>query len=479
MVGVRTVRSGAMLALFAMATIALPFNALPYFKSVFREMANEGAFYPLAMAAAIYALHVLMGRRIYLPKHHSAAVLATFVSWVGISGAANFLDIIDSFTKGRSGAEKYIFQYALLLFVAASSLLVYQLGRGDVGLLLRFRRYAAYSLIPVSIYCLVEVLAIFGSAEAISFLQSFDYFIRDQEVGIAIFRRLRSVSGEPSYFAMYIGFVFPWVFSYLITEEKSRWPYLLLVAYLIVLLTLTFSRSAYGVLALQIFLLLLGVMFHGGRGRRRERSKIFWAVTTIAAVVVAMGVLDVIALDTVGGTLISLLDTENIANIGRYGSQVAAFGMAADNPVFGVGFGQYAFKMPAYVPNWAKVSPEIVEWMSASPDSVWAPALGLYARIAGELGFVGLALWATVWVSLLLSCYRRFKLHSTRLDRCDGIGLALLVSLIGILMAGLNSDSLRFFGYWILLGLCWIYLESAQVSDGRSSNRDHNAGKAI
>jgi hypothetical protein len=477
MVEGRAARSGTMLALFAVATILLPFNALPYFKSVFREMANEGAFYPLAVTAVLYAWHLLEGQKIYLPKHSSLAVLAAFVSWVGISGAANFLEIIDSFTKGRTGAEKYIFQYVLLLFVVASSFLVYQLARGDAGFLLKFRRYAAYSLIPVSVYCVVEVLAIFGDAGAMGLLQSVDYFIRDEEIGIAIFRRLRSVSGEPSYFAMYIGFVFPWVFSYLITEEKRRWPYMVLVAYLIGLLLLTFSRSAYGVLGFQILLLMLGAMFHGGRGGGRERSMILLAVATLAAVVIALGAFDVIPLDAVGGVLVSLMDTESITNIGRYGSQAAAFGMAVDNPVFGVGFGQYGFKMPAYVPDWAKISPEIVQWMSSSPDSVWAPALGLYARVAGELGFIGLALWVALWVSLMLFCYRRFKLNSARLGRCDGTGLALLVSLVGILMAGFNSDSLRFFGYWILLGLCWIYLEPVQASGKGGSDPDHPSGQ--
>lgn len=463
-------RSGTMLALFAVAIILLPFNALPYFKSIFREMANEGAFYPLMLAVLFYVLHLLNGVKIHLPRHPSFAILVVFVTWVGISGAGNFLGIIEGFTKGRSGTEKYILQFVLLLFVFSSSLLIYQLARLDVLVfLLKFRRYAAYSLLPVSVYCIVEILAISGDGSAKTLLQNIDYFIRDEEIGLAIFRRLRSVSGEPSYFAMYISFVFPWVCSYLITQTKRHWPYLVLVTYLIVLIVFTFSRSAYGVIGFQIILLILGAFIYTNKAISHQRSIALWAVPLLVVAVVGGVAFEVIPLDAVGGVLVSLLDTENISNIGRYGSQAAALGMAVDNPVFGIGFGQYGFKMPDYVPDWAKISPEIIEWMSSSPDSVWAPALGLYARVAGELGFVGLALWGALWISLLRSCYRRFKLNNIRMSQCDGIGLALLVSMIGVLMAGFNSDSLRFFGYWILLGLCWAYLDLPLANGKRGS----------
>ena len=63
-----------------------------------------------------------------------------------------------------------------------------------------------------------------------------------------------------------------------------------------------------------------------------------------------------------------------------------------------------------------------------------------------------------MWASLLATSYRRYRLNTRLAGRCDSFGLALLVSTVGILLAGFNSDSLRFFGYWIVLGLGWVYV---------------------
>jgi hypothetical protein len=464
-------RSRIMLAFFAIAIILLPFNALPYFKSVFREMANEGAFYPLMLAVLVYVLRWMRGARTYVPTHYSFAILLSFIVWVSVSGVMNSLGILEASTKGRTGVEKFTLQFILLLFVFVSTILIYQLSRQDsVVFLLKFRRFALYSLVPVMAYSIVEIAAISGNADAMSFLLQIDYFIRDEAFGSPTFGRIRSVSGEPSYFAMYISFVFPWVFSYLIDQERRRWPYVTLVACVAALVILTFSRSAYGVLGLQILVLISLICVHSPSTLSQQR---IMAAKTVAILVVATASLwafDFVTLDAVGGVLISLLDTENISNIGRYGSQTAAFSMAMDNPLFGVGFGQYGFKAPEYFPIWSLISPEIAEWMSSSPDSAWAPALGLYARIAGELGFIGLFLWGCLWISVLHSCYRRFKANSMCMCHCDGIGLALLVSVIGILMAGFNSDSLRFFGYWISLGLCWAYLELKVTREKRGND---------
>jgi hypothetical protein len=40
----------------------------------------------------------------------------------------------------------------------------------------------------------------------------------------------------------------------------------------------------------------------------------------------------------------------------------------------------------------------------------------------------------------------------------DYFGLALVVSIVGVLLSGFNADSFRFFGYWISLGAAWAYI---------------------
>jgi hypothetical protein len=69
---------------------------------------------------------------------------------------------------------------------------------------------------------------------------------------------LRSLSGEASWFGMYLSFVFPWLMSYYFTASKTyKYYYLVIIIYALILTFLTYSRTAYFIIAFQIIAFIL------------------------------------------------------------------------------------------------------------------------------------------------------------------------------------------------------------------------------
>lgn len=467
--------------LLAWAIVLLPFNDFRYLENVLGEMSREGAFYPILIAMIVWSLGLMKGMRLKVPKHQSAKVLVLFLLWIVISALANSVWIVSLQTKGRTGVEKLVLQLVLIVFVALSALLVFTIIRRTRQPLYVFRRYIMISFLVVGLYSLVEIIFLSGSDWASATLQTIDSLIYNTgESSRSSSGRLHSVSGEPSWFAMYCSFIFPWVLSYVFTKQRHIWIYVTLSAYFIVLVVLTQSRTAYFTLALQLSLFLLG-LFSFKRDATKLRlfffkssRLVFFAIVTLVAVV-CMGaffsklVLANSSVLDVFSSLISNDETYNLSNLTRFGSQVTGFNMALDHPIFGVGLGQYGFYMPAYVPSWAKVSPEIQKMISPIEGTTWPPVYSIYARIAAELGWIGLGIWLSLWTIILAACFKRYQLNNRINNQRDILGLALMVSIIGVMLSGFTTDSLRFFGFWINMGLAWSYLSQSKTTPSNSS----------
>ena len=170
----------------------------------------------------------------------------------------------------------------------------------------------------------------------------------------------------------------------------------------------------------------------------------------------------------IGQVFFSLTSDEGsqiMSNIARYGSTVAALEIWQIHPVFGCGFGAYAFYAPEYYPNWAWVSPEIVDWSLNTPSGEgWPLAHNMYARMLAETGGLGTILWVLLGGELIREIWGLLKLGVNQTNV-----KSLLISTIGILMCGFNSESLHFFAYWIILGVVWSYRmkkkEPYEISD--------------
>lgn len=105
------------------------------------------------------------------------------------------------------------------------------------------------------------------------------------------------------------------------------------------------------------------------------------------------------------------------------------------------------------------------DYVDPAPGTTWPPVHGIYPRIFAELGLIGLLLWLSLWMILTVKCYIRYAENSRQLRKPDYYGLALILSIVGVLMCGLNTDTFRFMGYWITLALGLIYMQKRTVRE--------------
>jgi len=456
--------------LFGAAVVLMPFNALPYFKGIFGELSGEGSFYPFLMAILVWIICMFLNEsKIHIPKDLSFYLIVFFGLWAVVSGMVNLPQIIYSSTKGRTGLEKILLQYFVFIFTMIVSICIYNIFRKDDNVLLYLRRLCLISFLIAGLYSSLEILFLLGNAWSADMLNSINSLFRDTSSdSLLYFGRLRSVSGEASWFGMYLSFAMPWTLSYLVTE-KRKLPYVLLNMYFLILLILTISRTAYVICGIQI--ILFSMFFCKTKFVRNKSVLVYAFLGLIGLIMFFQNTPDTILNDkNILDIFLSLLNNDdspyNLSNIARFGSQTAAINMFLSHPIFGVGLGQYGFHMPEFVPDWAYKSEEIILWASGSPDTPWPPVHGLYARILAEVGFFGLAIWLFLWGRIL------FKLinYSKFLSNIDEIMIkSLFISIIGVLLSGFNSDSFRFFGYWILMGISWCCISAYDALYSRRS----------
>ena len=453
----------SLLIFIFLAIILLPFNDLPYFK-IFGELSGEGAFYPLLIGILIWLVFILCGQKPTIPKDPVSLLLGIFFLWVLISGIANYDSITTDMTKGRSGIEKYILQVMVLAFCLGVVLFIYNSLLSVNNYLEVIRFFILVSLVIAGIYSVIEIASLLGNDYAKNILGLIEPYIQNRP----LYGRLRSVSGEASWFAMYCSFILPWIVSYIFTEEKKA-LYIFIASYLLVMMILTFSRTAYFIAILQVGIVFPLILFV--KTDIAEKKKLYSLVLVIIIAMIAGGLLaNHISAAKTKDVITSFANKDSSyaqSNVARLGAQMTAINMGKHSPVFGVGLGQYGFNMADYVPEWALDNYEMKRWLSSSADTAWAPVHSIYHRIFAELGLVGIFLWLSMWIWLLIKCCQRFFISTKKYGKPDYFGMALLSSLIGVLMAGLNSDTFRFMGYWFIVAMGLLYLtRGSDTNDG-------------
>jgi len=592
-------------ALLAGAVILLPFNGLPYFADILRELSKEGSFYPMLGLVLFGGAGLFSGRRLRLPRDPSAKWLWAFLGWLAISALVNLPLILVAETKGRTGAEKLALQTLLLGFGVVSALMTYNvLSRVDRPLE-RMKVWIGYSFALPALYSFFEVVTLYtGASWSIASQIVVDKLIFG---GTSFYGRVRSVCGESSYFALYAIFLFPWLAVEALRPRRPPAAALPVLA-LTGMVYLSFSRFGYLAVGAELLFILgvavvlhrkekswkrpvwfaaglLAVLFILSNKPRAEPHAVEdkWKAAVPAAAPVPLPAVprwalipkpgekraplprpktseptapgpavsavpipppppmkaesvaapaapapvkaDIVAapvattsvktdsaaapaspppspavdmifrsLDRIvrftdrvlsginrsaakvipgathaggkSGELLAMFSPSfsnayMISNYSRLGSLVTALRIAMANPVFGVGFGQYGFHMPKFFPEWAWKSIEIRFWADSAADTPWPPVLNLHARLAAESGFPGLALWAALWLTVLLRAGRRLAAFVRTADPRAWQALALFTGVFGVSLSGAISDSFRSFSYWIVLGAAWAFLDAA------------------
>lgn len=446
------------LCLFA-GVVLLPFSDSPYFRDLFREIGSYAAFFPVSAGIFFALIGCRPGCLAAFPKTLPTAALAAFLVWVVFSGVMNYDSILEAFSKGRHGWQRYASQLLVLVYGILVSLYVFTL-RKSPDFPQYLRKAILVSFLAPAAYSLFEILYIYGilSESALFPLAGLLHS------SVNIYPRIHALSPEPSQFALYAAFLFPWLISAFMTaKSKRRIFYAGVIAYFCFLVILTFSRAAYYVVLGELGVLTLALLYFG-----ESKRKIFSLLLLMASSVTLANFLspevriynDAAIRRPFFKILLSITFREDAifstSVNARLGAQAANLYLGMDKPFFGVGLGQSGFYMGRYIPKWVVLTPEVKNWTDPSPASSWPPAHGLYARIIAETGFPGLLLWCSMWGALLREVFKRMK--EKGIVSPDYAGVSLLTAIAGIAVMGVNLDSFKFFEYWILMGCAWIYI---------------------
>lgn len=452
------------LACMASAIVFLPFNSVPWFGGRLGELSSEGWLVGGVPLAAVYVLRAAAGRRLRYPRHASAWLLFAWLGWALAGAGASFLTAGEMEFKGRGLLEKLALQAAVSGFVLLLALATYEaMARvgGEKRILRAFRAYVALSLILPLLWALVEGVGLLapdsGARDFVRLVSALTHSRVEYEA------RLRSVSGEASWFGAWLAFVLPWVLSAALSAGgRIGWA---AVGALAVCVALTFSRFTW------LVFLVLGAGFALSRsGLMGTRRAVLHTIGLLVGVVAA-GVAGALTDPERASALLrsATLDPDTphwVSNATRLGMQAAALRLAVSNPVLGVGWGAYGFHFEPFLPHWVGGNPEIEEYVADLAGTAWPSVHGLWARLAAETGFVGLALFAAAWVSFLWSAWKRARRAAGAGDAelCE-LWLALLWSGVGCALVAFALDSFRFGGYWLLLGTGWAAMRSERVGN--------------
>ena len=271
-----------LLALFLISIVLIPFDSLPYMKSLLGELGVRGPVYAFIPIFIVIFIYFIYKRKIYFKWSVEKVLLALFILWTIISAVFNINSIINNSFKERSGIEKLILQIMVLGFMVAIMYATEFIISLNKISLKTIRTCVAISLIFVGAYSVLEILQVYGIMNVENILKNISYYIHYLTRGELYGDRIRSITGEASFLGMYIAFAYPWIVSYLFTEKKytKKIIYALVVIYMLLLVYLTKSRSAYAVVMGEMALILFGVLIFD----KKKFNKILVVIVTICCV---------------------------------------------------------------------------------------------------------------------------------------------------------------------------------------------------
>ena len=447
-----------LLVLFLISIVLIPFDSLPYMKGVLGELGVRGPVYTFIPIFIVIFIYFIYKKKIYFKWNLEKVLLVIFITWTAISASININTIIHNEFKERNGLEKLILQIMVLAFMVLIMYATeYIVSLNNISLK-TIRKYILISFIFVSLYSLRKI----------------SYYIHYLNRGNLYGDRIRSITGEASFLGMYVAFAYPWVVSYILTEKRytKKILYGIVVLYMLLLVYLTKSRVAYAVTMGEMVLILFGILLFD----RKKLNKVLIVIITICSMLSInsfntlnsyimsirqqQGSTDEVIDDgynidmSVGDVVQSLNSKTNHSNIARLGLQKSAINMGMDNPIIGIGLGQFGFYADQYIEEDARISFEIQRWTNPEEVDFWPPAFALIPRIVAEQGFVG----AAIFIAFLLVTMIKFFVKYVKANE-NTMEILTMVSLIGVIVSTFNADTYGLPQLWILLGII-IYLSN-------------------
>lgn len=448
----------ALCYLFFVSIILIPFDDLPYI-TVLGGLGKRASVYPFFLIIVIAFTIFVLNRKIYFQKSIENILMASFFGVTIISVLINFSAISNSIFKGQSGIKRVIIQLAsittLILIYYIIQLIIVN-GRIDFRTI---RKYICISFIPVGIIGIFQLINLLQIYDFTTIIENTSYLVNMSLRGSSYGVRIRGVSAEASYLGMYCSFVFPWIFSYIITEKKksTKAIYLIISMLILGLIVGTKSRTAI-ILTLGAIIVIVGliILFY-----KNVTAKYITTISLTILTVFLFGFssnfenirnsfVDSTTENSnneynVGNLITSISDPTIDSNIARSTMQKAAFKIGLDNPILGVGIGQFGFYCNDYINDDSKAaSHEVRCWTDTTMD-VWPPVHSIYHRIFAEGGIITLGIYLAFAITLCLKL-----LIKIIKNRNDLTSIILLSSYSTILIGGLTLDQYVIPQFWIM-----------------------------
>lgn len=452
----RQEKSVLSLSLILLVLVLLPFNSLPWFGEFFGELSGEGAFYAALLAVIVGSVSLISAKCTAIRSVNFVSVaLIFFLLGSILFSFASATDIVDNYYKGRSGLNKLAKQLTVLFFCVIFTFISMKAFRTRYEQ--SFLDWVGISVVIPFLVGFVQVLGIFCKVDVAQELsiQIYNFISLPSDI---FYWRVRGVSGEASWFGLWVIFVLPWLYVNYQAARKSKSTYCLLLIFLSYLLIFfSYSRTAIliGFIVTLVYVVIVKnatQVFFSARPFYILRTFGFSSLNVFIFLILFISYL---SFQTDNIFSLDVDSTFGLSNLARFGSQYAAFNIGIDNIVFGVGLGQFGFHAPAYYPDFSLISDEIGIWSDSTAGTAWPPAHSLYARIFSELGLLGLFLWLVFLLSIFSTSLRAIR-NATSVFEIR-FWAAHFSSTLGVVLGGMSSDSFRFFGLWLLAAMAMAY----------------------
>ncbi|MFV8449235.1 O-antigen ligase family protein [Vibrio campbellii] len=228
---------------------------------------------------------------------------------------------------------------------------------------------------------------------------------------VSIGRSFRSMLGDPNDLALVLLFPLAFTVSQLVEKRSSIWIRgFALMTCLVLFLSIIETQSRGGLLgALSVF---------GYFSSKHIRSRTLLVILTLVAAI-SLYIIAGINVRVSGGGAEAGIDA---SAMGRLYAWEAAFKMALDNPLTGVGLDNFYYNYFFYSSHW--------DGMNHAVHSTWFGVLA-------ETGFIGLIVFVTLIVSLIKTSLRSISLLRKHSDITLSVGAnAVLSGLIGTIVSG-------------------------------------------
>lgn len=425
---------------FYFVIILLPFSDLPLFKDLLREVAEEGAFYPLLginiVFIVLWLLNIKSQKIDYISKLYFIYIIVIIIGYF-----VNYNEITTFSYLDKNGQTRYLLQLSALLFgfISVFSVSAIMIRMRSLENFLIINKFVVKFVVVFGLYEYISKVIGGGVYDIYSVIYSYISNSGSNE-DLNNFYRIRSVTQEPSHLSMYLSVMGPFYLLISILRKEYFGLMLFFVVYY-----LTFSRIGYFIIFIQFLCFSYFKYYKYVTMSRLINSSI---IIFIVGFVLLRFVL--------GDVIFSLYDSDNTSNIARYAASYSAYMVWLKNNIyFGVGLGMVGFYSVKYLPAWGLMSGEVYEIINGE---IWPTAHNMLIRLLAESGLIGVSIFLYILIYLIKNVYLKIKSSYSFEKKSDYFGYSVFVSMIGVVFIMFNRENLTNMNIWVGMGIALFYI---------------------